>query len=43
MPGASASHVHRTIHLTGDEESLGATARKVLGVSLEEIKTALKK
>jgi hypothetical protein len=42
-PGASASHVHRTIHLAGREQDLDAVARAVLGVSLEEIRTALKR
>jgi hypothetical protein len=41
-PGASASHVHRTIHLRGGEKDLDAVARAVLGVSLEAITSALK-
>ncbi len=40
-PGASLSHVHRTLHLTGAEAELDGVARKVLGVSLEEIGKAL--
>lgn len=36
-PGESAEHVHRTIHLTGDRDALDAVARKVLGVSLDEL------
>jgi YhcH/YjgK/YiaL family protein len=40
-PGASLSHVHRTIHLTGSEAALDAIARPVLGVALAEITTAL--
>jgi len=41
-PGASLSHVHRTIHLTGPEAVLDAVARSVLGVALADIKSALK-
>jgi hypothetical protein len=41
-PGKSLSHVHRTFHLTGPEPDLDKIARKVFGVSLEEIKTGLK-
>lgn len=40
-PGASLSHVHRTIHLTGPHAALDAIARATLGVSLDEIGTAL--
>ncbi len=36
-PGESAEHVHRTIHLTGARDGLDAVARKVLGVSLDEL------
>jgi hypothetical protein len=42
-PGASLTHVHRTVHLSGAEKDLDAVARVVLGVSLEEIRTALKR
>ncbi len=42
-PGKSLSHLHRTIHLTGDEEELDRVAQKMLGVSLAEIKGAFKK
>jgi len=42
-PGASMSHVHRTIHLAGPEASLDSVARAVLGIPLEDIKSALKK
>ncbi len=42
-PGKSLSHVHRTIHLVGAEADLDAVARTTLGVSLAEIKSALKK
>jgi hypothetical protein len=37
--GKSLSHVHRTIHLSGPEVDLDAVARKVLGVSLAQIKS----
>jgi hypothetical protein len=40
-PGKSLEHVHRTIHLKGDEKDLDAVARAVLGVGLQEITTAL--
>jgi hypothetical protein len=40
-PGKSLEHVHRTIHLKGDEKDLDAVARAVLGVGLREITTAL--
>jgi hypothetical protein len=40
-PNASANHVHRTIHVQGPEAELDAISRAVLGVSLQEIKTAL--
>jgi len=39
-PGESLSHIHRTIHLQGSEEQLDAIAKAVLGVSIDEIKTA---
>jgi hypothetical protein len=41
-PGESLTHVHRTVHLSGAEKDLDGVARAVLGVSLEEIRTALK-
>ena len=40
-PGRSLEHVHRTIHLTGPEKELDAVARATLGVSLDDIKSAL--
>jgi hypothetical protein len=40
-PGATAAHVHRTIHLSGPLPRLDAVAQKVLGVSLDEIRKAL--
>jgi hypothetical protein len=41
-PGESLSHRHRTIHLTGAESALDGVARAVLGVSIADIKVALK-
>ncbi|HWH72575.1 MAG TPA: DUF6786 family protein, partial [Candidatus Sulfotelmatobacter sp.] len=40
-PGQSLSHVHRTLHLSGDESTLDAVARATLGVSLADIKNEL--
>ncbi len=40
-PGETLRHVHRTIHLRGPEARLDPVARKVLGVGIAEIKTAL--
>jgi hypothetical protein len=40
-PGRSLSHIHRTMHLTGDESSLDKISRSALGVSLDEIKSAI--
>lgn len=40
-PGQSLTHMHRTIHVGGSEESLNAVARTTLGVSLQEIQRAL--
>ena len=42
-PGATATHIHRTIHLQGSEKDLDAIARATLGVSLADIKNAFKK
>ena len=42
-PGAAATHVHQTIHLQGDEQSLDAIARAALGVGLAQIKNAFGK
>jgi len=39
-PGASITHIHRTIHFQGSEDQLDPIARAVLGVSLDEIKNA---
>ena len=41
-PGKSLTHVHRTVHLSGSEAELDRIARSVLGVSLGEIRSALK-
>lgn len=41
-PGHSLSHSHTTIHFQGSEQGLDALARRALGVSIEEIKNALK-
>jgi len=40
-PGKSLTHLHRTIHLVGAEAQLDPIAKAVLGVSLQEITTAL--
>ena len=42
-PRKSLTHIHRTIHLTGSEASLDTVARSILGVSLGEITTAIKR
>ncbi len=39
-PGESLSHVQFTLHLTGDPEILDKVSRKILGVSIDEIKNA---
>jgi hypothetical protein len=36
-PGESAVHVHRTVHLEGERAALAPTAKKVLGVALDEL------
>lgn len=41
-PGESYTHVHRTIHLLGSESELNKIAETVLGVTLENIKSAFK-
>jgi hypothetical protein len=40
-PGQSTEHMQRTIHLEGTEQELDQIARAVLGVSIEEIRSAL--
>jgi hypothetical protein len=42
QPGASITHVHRTLHLVGTPDRLDPVAQRVLGTSLEEITTAMK-
>jgi hypothetical protein len=41
-PGASLTHVHRTVHLTGSQASLDAIAKATLGVTLAEIEAAFR-
>ena len=41
-PGAKYTHVHRTFHLVGPESDLDRIARAALGVTLAEVKGALK-
>jgi len=41
-PGLSLTHIHSTFHLTGPEPELDKIAQKNLGVSLDDIKNALK-
>lgn len=36
-PGASLTHTHETFHITGPRADLDALARKVLGVSLDQV------
>ena len=40
-PGQNILHTHRTFHFRGSEEDLDAISKKMLGVSLTEIKSAL--
>lgn len=40
-PGEGLNHIHTTIHLQGSEADLDPIARKILGVSIAEIKSAL--
>jgi hypothetical protein len=42
-PGETMTHVHTTMHFQGSEKALDEIARAVLGVGIEDIKTALKK
>lgn len=42
-PGGSLTHVHTTVHFTGPEKDLDAIARKVFGVGVADIGSALKK
>ncbi len=41
-PGGSFTHTHRTMHLHGDESALDPIARRLFGVGLSEIASALK-
>jgi hypothetical protein len=41
-PGESLSHKHAVFHFTGDEKALDIIAQKTLGVSINQIKKALK-
>lgn len=42
QPGQIGKHIHRTYHFQGSESDLDSIARKILGISIEEIKSALK-
>ncbi len=42
-PGKTLEHIHRTVHVTGPEARLDELARAALGVSLQQITTALPK
>ena len=39
-PGQTLRHVHRTIHIQGDDSALDPIARATLGVGIDEIKNA---
>jgi hypothetical protein len=41
-PGKSLTHVHRTLHLSGPEPALDVVAKATLGVSLADVRAALK-
>jgi len=43
QPGQIGKHTHRTFHFQGSESGLDEISRKTLGVSIAEIKAALKK
>ncbi len=40
-PGESILHVHRTFHFQGEEEQLDPIAKRTLGVTIDQIKSAL--
>jgi hypothetical protein len=40
-PGGQIDHIHTTFHLTGAQSALDTVSRKALGLSLEEVKSAL--
>ena len=42
QPGLSLTHYHRTFHFTGSEAELNKIAQNTLGLSIPEIKNALK-
>ena len=42
-PGATITHVHRTMHFCGNEKQLDAICQKVLGVSLDDVEDAFEK
>lgn len=42
-PGESATHIHQTLHLQGAETQLDSVARAVLGVGVQDIKSAFQK
>ena len=42
-PGQTISHIHRTYHLQGSEVELDSIAKATLGVTIDEIKSALPK
>jgi hypothetical protein len=41
QPGEQIEHVHRTFHLVGPQSALDAVSNRVLGLSINEVKTAL--
>lgn len=43
QPGKTISHIHRTFHLQGSEASLNPIAKSLLGVTIDEIKSAFSK
>lgn len=42
-PGETISHIHRTYHLQGQEAALDEISRKILGVTIADIKSAFSK
>jgi hypothetical protein len=40
-PGGQINHIHTTFHLVGAQSALDTVSRKVLGLSLDEVKSAL--
>jgi hypothetical protein len=39
-PGGSYTHIHRTMHFSGDRASLDKLSQSILGVGIEEIETS---